>query len=297
MGIVTRSKAGQSAWREYHRRLLPTIVFGIFLIVVCFSFVVLALNGQLGIFAMLLFFACLVSIYVFWSRNLEAISERWGAGAQAEVEVARELERLHKEGFFIFHDWDSGRGNVDHFVIGTQGVFVVETKALTGEITCENGKLFQNGRSIPKDLTRQAKGEAKTVSELIRSSAGVGAWVVPVLCFSSATLSCYGSLNDVEITNLGSLNKFIMTRDERYSPKEVKAIAHLLERKLEFGPAAGPDLPLESPNRVLAFLVRDRNLVAGILLLLIILTVIFSETTSRFLADLSALYKAIPSVF
>jgi len=175
--------------------LLPVAIFGIFLILACFSFVALVVNGQLGFFATLLLFACLVSIYVFWNRNLEAISERWGAGAQGEVEVGRELERLHKEGFYVFHDCDSGRGNVDHFVIGPRGVLVVETKALKGEIACENGRFLQNGKIIPKDMTRQAKGEAKTVSELIRSSTGVGAWVVPILCFSDATLSCYGSLN------------------------------------------------------------------------------------------------------
>jgi hypothetical protein len=207
------------------------------------------------------------------------------------------LERLHREGFYVFHDWDSGRGNVDHFVIGPRGIFVVETKALKGEITCENGKLLQNERTIPKDMTKQAKGEAKAVSELVRSTAGVGAWVVPVLCFSRATLSCYGSSNDVELTNLGSLNKFIMTQRERYSPREVKAIVHLLEKRLETSPAAGPDLPSEQPNRVVAFLVQDRNLILGVLFLFFCLTVIFAGTTARFLGGLSALYDTIPTPF
>jgi Ca2+/Na+ antiporter len=72
MDRAARSKAGRSAWREYHRRLLPMAIFGIFLILACFSFVALAVNGQLEIFATLLLFACLVSVYVFWNRNLEA---------------------------------------------------------------------------------------------------------------------------------------------------------------------------------------------------------------------------------
>src|SRR5919107_5337777 len=149
MGTGTRSEAGRSAWLEYHRRLLPVAIFGIFLILACFSFVALVVNGQLGFFAMVLLFVCLMSIYVFWNRNLDAISDRWGAGTQGEVEVGRELERLHKEGFYVFHDWDSGRGNVDHFAIGPQGVFVVETKAITGEISCEKGKLLRNSKPIP----------------------------------------------------------------------------------------------------------------------------------------------------
>jgi hypothetical protein len=54
MGTPTRRKAGRSAWREYHRRLLPVATFGIFLILACFSFVALVVNGQLELFAMVL---------------------------------------------------------------------------------------------------------------------------------------------------------------------------------------------------------------------------------------------------
>lgn len=298
MGTAARSKAGRSAWREYHRRLLPVALFGLFLMLLCLSFVALVVNGQLGFFAMLLLFACLVSIYVFWNRNLDAISERWGAGAQGEIEVGRELERLHKAGFYVFHDWDSGRGNVDHFVIGPQGVFVVETKAWKGEISCENGKLLRNGKPIPgKDVTKQAMAEAMAVRDLLRSSSGIEGFVRPVLCFSGATLSCYKPINNVEITNLGSLNRFSMTQRERYSPEEVKAIARLLEKRLETSPAAGPNLPPEQPNRVAAFLAQDRNLILGVLFMLFVLTVTFAGTTARFLEGLSALYDTFPTPF
>lgn len=50
MGTGTRSEAGRYAWLEYHRRLLPVAIFGIFLILACFSFVALVVNGQLGFF-------------------------------------------------------------------------------------------------------------------------------------------------------------------------------------------------------------------------------------------------------
>ena len=297
MGAVTRSKAGESAWRAYRRNLLPNAIFALLLIAGCSAFVALIVNDQLGILGSLLLFACLTALFVVWNRNLDAISERWGAGAEGEVKVGRELERLHKEGFYVFHDWDSGRGNVDHFVIGPQGVFVVETKALTGEMTCDNVRLLRNGRPIPKDITKQAKGEARDVSELIRSSSGVGAWVVPVLCFSSAELSCYGSVNGVELTNVGSLNKFIATRGERYSATEVRVISSLVEKKLEIGPAAGPGLPPEQPSRVGAFFARERNLILAIILMFVALTVLFPESTANFLEDLSALYNAISMVF
>jgi hypothetical protein len=89
MGTAPRSKAGRSAWREYHRRLLPVAILGNFLILVCFSFVALGVNGQLGFLAILLLFAYLMSTYVFWNRSLDAVGERWGASARGEVEADR----------------------------------------------------------------------------------------------------------------------------------------------------------------------------------------------------------------
>lgn len=297
MGAATRSKAGRSAWKAYRRKMVPLAVFGLFLMVCCFAFVALIANDKVSISLAFLIFMCLMSTYVFWSRSLDAIAQRWGAGAVGETRVGRELERLHKEGFYVFHDWDSGKGNVDHFVIGPQGVFVVETKVFTGEISGENGKLLRNGRPIPgKDVTRQAMAEAMAVRDLLRSSSGIEAFVHPVLCFSSATLSWYRPINNVEITNLGSLNRYIMTQRKRYSPKEVKAIAYLLENRLGVGPAAAPDLPPEQPSWIGAFLARDRNLLLGMLLVFLVLTVIFPGTTAYFLEGAGALYRSIEHV-
>ncbi len=297
MGAVTRSKAGESAWRAYRRNLIPNAIFALLLIAGCFAFVALIANDQLGTPAMVLMFACLIGLYAVWNRNLDAISGRWGAGAEGEVKVGRELERLHKEGFYVFHDWDSGKGNVDHFVIGPQGVFVVETKAYSGEITCEDGRLLRSGRPIPgKDATKQAMAEAMAVRDLLRDSSGIEAFVQPILCFSDAHLSCYRPLNGVEITNVGSLNRYIMTQRERYSTKEVKAIAHLLEKRLGVGPAAAPDLPPEEPSRVGAFLARDRNVILGILLVYLVLTVIFPGLTADFFEDVGALYRSIEAI-
>jgi len=57
------------------------------------------------------------------------------------------------------------------------------------------------------------------------------------------------------------------------------------------------ELTTEQPNKYVAFLVQDRHLVLGFLFLLFVLTVIFAGMTARFLADLSTLYKTIPTIF
>ncbi len=87
---------------------------------------------------------------MWWlNKRTDSIDARSGVGARAETEVGQDLEKLHKDGFYVFHDWlPEGRGNVDHFVVGPQGVFAIEGKGWTGEITCKDGELLKNGRPI-----------------------------------------------------------------------------------------------------------------------------------------------------
>ena len=131
------------------------------------------------------------------------------------------------------------------------------------------------------------------VKKLVRNSCGIKAFVHPVPCFSRAKPSCYKPVRKVEVTNLGSLNRSIVNRRDHYSVKEVKAIAHLLEKKLGISPAAGPDLSPDKSSRVAAFLARDRNLVFGILLLFLALTVFFPNTAATFFESTAAIYRVI----
>ena len=277
--------------------MIPGVIFAIVLIVVCFVYVGLVANGHVEGFSAILFGACLVALYVFWDKSTDRIDERWGEGARGESKVGAELERLQKQGFYVFHDWDSGRGNVDHFAIGPQGVFAVEAKALRGEVTCEGGRLLLNGRPVPgKDVAKQAMGEAMDVKRLVRESSGLDPFVHAILCFSRAKVSCYGPVGSVEVTNLGSLNRALVDRPERYSSKEVRAISHLLEKRLGVGPAAGPGSPPQEPGGGAKFVVRERNVVAALICLLVVVSVVFAGTTANLLEQLVDMYRSIEAI-
>ncbi|CAA9352066.1 MAG: hypothetical protein AVDCRST_MAG93-7168 [uncultured Chloroflexia bacterium] len=297
MGPLKRSKAGRSAWREHRRRMIPGVVFAIVLMIVCFLYGGLVANGYVEGFAAILFGLCLVALYVFWDKSTDRIDQRWGEGARGESKVGAELERLHKQGFYVFHDWDSGRGNVDHFAIGPQGVFAVEAKALRGEVTCEGGRLLVGGRPVPgKDVAKQAMGEAMDVKRLVRESSGLDPFVHAILCFSRAEVSCYAPVGNVEVTNLGSLNRALVERPERYSPKEVKAISRLLEKRLGVSPAAGPGSPPDEPSKVAKFLIRERNVVLAMLCLLVVVSILFAGTTANLLQQLVDMYRSAEAI-
>lgn len=170
---------------------------------------------------------------------------RWGEGARGEFAVGRELEKLYAHGFHVFHDWQNGQGNVDHFAIGPQGIFAVETKATRGEITARAGKLYRDGRVMPGEwYSRAAMARAFSVRALIKEACGTEPFVVPILCFSHAEVCCYEPVSRVEVVSVGSLNRsFVASRRRRYSPSQVEEISAALQMALDRAPAASPALP------------------------------------------------------
>lgn len=239
-------------------------------------------------------------LFMWWLyKKIDVVDARWGVGAKAEREVGRELEKLHKDGFHVFHDWlPEKRGNVDHFVVGPQGVFAIETKGWTGEITCEDGKILRNGRpNLGKDPILQVKGAAADVSRLIAETRSFQTWVNPVLCFSRSDLRCYGTVDGVEVTNVGSLRRVIASGPERYPLQRVRSISYFLERHLGVVPAAKPGLPPEKPGRLKKVFRLDRVFVAVYLAYWFVLSVVFAGTTAQLFEGLSLAYRSFETLW
>lgn len=134
---------------------------------------VLSLLGIVPFWAMFLCVPLMLVMWRVWEKKTDPINATWGEGARGEFRVGAELEKLYQEGFHVFHDWDKGRGNVDHFAVGPQGVFAVGTKAWTGEITAKNGRLMKNDRFVYENRPiSQAMGNAFAVRELVGESYG-----------------------------------------------------------------------------------------------------------------------------
>jgi hypothetical protein len=77
--------------------------------------------------------ALLVSMFVI-SRYVLPLVERRDRGAVGEEQVGAVLDALAPEQWTVIHDASLGRGNVDHIVIGTGGLFTIETKSHPGPV-------------------------------------------------------------------------------------------------------------------------------------------------------------------
>lgn len=106
-------------------------------------------------------------------RTIPAM-QRWRRGASGEEHVGRILDGLAREGWLAIHDVDTGRGNIDHILIGPGGVLSIETKSHPGRIRVE---------AIDERMLRQAYAQSKQLERLIEHP------VSPLLVFSCAYLN------------------------------------------------------------------------------------------------------------
>jgi hypothetical protein len=102
------------------------------------------------------------------------IIDRWDRGAIGEETVGKILDSLVDDGWRPIHDIDTGRGNIDHVVIGPGGVFSVETKSHPGRIRAAN---------VDPSMLRQSYAQCKALERI------TGIQVHPLLVFSRAYLT------------------------------------------------------------------------------------------------------------
>jgi hypothetical protein len=122
-------------------------------------------------------------------------------GAGAEEKIGDFLDSL-PEGHFIVHDFNSGRGNIDHVLICTKGIFTMETKSQDGEVTFDGEKLLRNSRPYPKDFLRQAWAECFAVREILANWGVTSPAAEPVILFPNAFVKVRGKARGVEIISL-----------------------------------------------------------------------------------------------
>jgi len=127
-----------------------------------------------------------------WRRLSTAIGsvQRLRLGYEGELAVGQELNQLMLAGYRVFHDFPADKFNIDHIVIGPNGVFAVETKARakpdTGDgrkdaLVVYDGQALKFPGWVEKEPLDQAARQAQWLSKWLRSAVGEPVAVLPVL--------------------------------------------------------------------------------------------------------------------
>ncbi|MFA5687702.1 MAG: nuclease-related domain-containing protein [Kiritimatiellales bacterium] len=157
-------------------------------------------TSQAGILFILL--AAALALFSFWSAHrLRSFIK----GAEGEETVARTLAVLPAN-CTVFNDlqFDDGT-SFDHIVVSPSGVFVIETKNWSGEITFQNGQVLCNGRMPSRPPIKQVKEAAAALEEYL-VSANCAAPVRAVICFVGNQLhGGFDNIGGVRICNENNL--------------------------------------------------------------------------------------------
>ncbi len=115
----------------------------------------------------------------------------YNAGWAGERRVARLLSSKLSDDYFLINDlYLHSGGDIDHIVLGPSGIFVLETKNWSGDITCNGDDWQRAGKGNFKGSpSRQVKRNAAKIKNIIDSSPtfrSQGLWVEGIVVFTNS---------------------------------------------------------------------------------------------------------------
>ena len=133
--------------------------------------------------------------YIGVVESPPAYIENWRTGSEGERSTARALAPLRRRGYVLLHDLSDRRtgkqrrkGNIDHVVVSTGGVFLLDSKCLGGEASIRRGTVRVQRRDDDEEsydlpwLAPGMRGRAVRLQEDIEAQTGVR-FVQPVVVF------------------------------------------------------------------------------------------------------------------
>ncbi len=167
-------------------------------------------------------------------------------GARGEEVVARHLADL-PPAHHVFHGvglhpgWRdlSGGADIDHVVVGPQGILAIETKHWLGSLSMQQDELLLDDDLPDRDPFEQAAEAAARLEQYLRANRLQTPAVIPVLVFSATPppAECGTVHGNVLVTHVHSLNNLILsppTKDTSHlSADTIRAVVQTLIRKVE----------------------------------------------------------------
>lgn len=154
-------------------------------------------------------------------------------GMDGEIHVGQQLETLRKFGFHVFHDIPGDGWNLDHVLIGTKGVFAIETKAPSkrrtqATIRYDGAKVLVNGLSPDRDPIVQAKAASKWLKQFIARRGNRKVSVQPVVIYPNWFVEGRSLRHEVWVENDLGFLKLMEREHEKLSPDDVAYLSDVL---------------------------------------------------------------------
>jgi hypothetical protein len=171
------------------------------------------------------------------AARLNRVADAYERGADGEVATAHALAPLPASEWFTLNDVRCpGKrfANIDHVVIGPGGVFVIDSKAWSGDVTLRDGVLRQNGYKRGSTVAAAADAASAVAEQLPSFPPGV---VQPVLCFVGEH-EIAGRAGDVMLSTTSNVVQALLTRPAVLDPRSVRRTLLALQEALKAARAA-----------------------------------------------------------
>ena len=200
---------GNSRYKDMLSRIALPMLSSLLLIPVAYY---LLTHGYLywGLGVAVFYFVSIKSLEQAGLKLKKRISDA-DTGAKAEQVVAEALQELPDD-YYVFHDLEFPGFNIDHVVLGPNGIFLVETKSQKGNITQENDVLLRNGRKFFKDFLNQCRSQIHSLQDHLGADRLRGLSIKPILCFSRGFVEIRGPVRGTQVLNIRYLRPYILSQ-------------------------------------------------------------------------------------
>jgi len=174
--------------------------------------------------------------------SLKVMGERMDGylkGAQGEEVAARMLSFFPSQ-YTVFHsvrlpaEGKNPPMDLDHVLLCSDGIYVIETKNWKGLLTIEGGKVLYNGRVPSRPPIEQTYKEARRLRDCLHDVCGTYYPVVPVLCFVQNRIESTSDVSGVLVCDDGSLMDTILAHSgEAINEDHYKQIHYALDGYLD----------------------------------------------------------------
>ena len=185
---------------------------------------------QIGIFeeaGLIFLFAPLVAFY-FYLRKYHIYNGGW----QGEKQVANLLTRTLSDNYYLLNDLylRDGGGDIDHLVLGPNGIFVLETKNWSGTISCSGDEWQRAGkRNFSGSPSRQVKRNSAKIQYLIDNSPnlrGLHVRVEGAVVFTNSHATLHVNNPSVAVLRVAQLPNYITSyrHSSNFSKEQLETI-------------------------------------------------------------------------
>jgi hypothetical protein len=161
--------------------------------------------------------------------------------AEGERAVGEELNQLMLQGYRVYHDFPADHFNIDHVVIGSRGVFAMETKTRSkaprgsgpgaAKVTFDGNSLRFPGHQEAAAI-EQAERQASWLAKWLAQAVGEPFSVTPVVILPGWYVELTAAPRSVFVLGSGSIQKHFPTLGRtRLSVQQVQRIAYQVEQR------------------------------------------------------------------